>query len=247
VRDGYTFKGWYTSSTGGSLWNFNESVIMTMALYAQWEEATIVTVTFYPENGGQSFSVEVVKGERTSVPSSPSKDGYTFKGWFTSPARGIEWDFNSAVNYDMSLYAQWTEGGGGGGGDNDTEKGTILVAVVFASIVGSFGLMGVAGLTTNLAVSNVFQHGMFGDGWDTSGEEKNRRAVIFEPRNGRPSWASSVFNGRLANQPKDPKPPKGMKFSHWELAGGEKFNFMTPITKNTHLFAVYVPGGTGGE
>ncbi len=36
-RSGYVFKGWYTSSTGGSLFNFNTPITEARTIYAHWE------------------------------------------------------------------------------------------------------------------------------------------------------------------------------------------------------------------
>ena len=39
----------------------------------------------------------------------PTKEGYTFNGWFTETSGGSQWNFNDPVNKSMTLYAQWTE------------------------------------------------------------------------------------------------------------------------------------------
>ena len=40
TKEGHTFAGWFTESSGGSQWNFNDPVNKSMTLYAQWTEIT---------------------------------------------------------------------------------------------------------------------------------------------------------------------------------------------------------------
>ncbi|MCL2032053.1 MAG: InlB B-repeat-containing protein [Methanomassiliicoccaceae archaeon] len=254
VRNGYEFKGWFTAAEGGTMWNFSSPVTASMVLYAQWEELTMFTVTFDPCNGALVTTVQVGEGQRVTAPQ-VSRQGYSLEGWFTAAEGGTRWDFNTGVTGSITLYAQWREGGivDDGDGGFDTTDGAVVAAVVFASVVASFGIIpiGMAGgssIASQAAISNVFQQGMFAGGAETSGEEKNRRSVVFSPMNGRPTWTSSVFIGRLVSRPADPRPPKGMRFSHWsESPNGPEFSFMTPITKVTHIYAVYVENDKGRQ
>ena len=43
-----------------------------------------------------------------SPTTNPTKEGYTFAGWFTESSGGSQWNFNEPVNKSMTLYAQWT-------------------------------------------------------------------------------------------------------------------------------------------
>ena len=43
-----------------------------------------------------------------SPTTNPTKEGYTFAGWFTKSSGGSQWNFNDPVNKSMNLYAQWT-------------------------------------------------------------------------------------------------------------------------------------------
>ena len=43
-----------------------------------------------------------------SPTTNPTKEGYTFAGWFTKSSGGSQWNFSTAVTENMSLYAQWT-------------------------------------------------------------------------------------------------------------------------------------------
>ena len=77
------------------------------------------TVTF-DSNGGSAVASQTVKeGEKAAKPANPTRDGYTFEGWFADEALNTAYDFNTPVTSDITLYADWdrrSSGGGGGGG-----------------------------------------------------------------------------------------------------------------------------------
>uniref|UniRef100_UPI0040269431 GLUG motif-containing protein n=1 Tax=Gemmiger formicilis TaxID=745368 RepID=UPI0040269431 len=56
TKEGHTFAGWFTESSGGSQWNFNDPVNKSMTLYAQWTavEEPIPTPTPDPTPAGPS-------------------------------------------------------------------------------------------------------------------------------------------------------------------------------------------------
>lgn len=122
VEDGvtttYTFKGWSTSSTAttvsytaGSKYTANASI----TLYAVWSTATTITeydVT-YNTNGGTVVNSQIKQKNVTLKLRSvtPTKNGYTFKGWGTSEdATTVSYaaGANYTANADIVLYAIWT-------------------------------------------------------------------------------------------------------------------------------------------
>ena len=65
------------------------------------------SVTF-KSNGGSSVSNQTVsKGGMAAKPSDPTRDGYTFTGWYTDQACTKAYDFNTAVTQSFTLYAGW--------------------------------------------------------------------------------------------------------------------------------------------
>ncbi|HJK77936.1 MAG TPA: InlB B-repeat-containing protein [Methanocorpusculum sp.] len=67
------------------------------------------------ETSGGSFispSTGLSYGDKISQPPAPTKDGYTFGGWYTDSACTQSWSFASGINGDMTLYAKWTKASG---------------------------------------------------------------------------------------------------------------------------------------
>jgi len=72
------------------------------------EEYSVMFMMNY--DGAGAYTAETVKaGDTVSMPASPSRSGYTFNGWFTEAEGGAVYDFTSAVNSDVMIYAQWSE------------------------------------------------------------------------------------------------------------------------------------------
>ncbi|MDE2519398.1 MAG: InlB B-repeat-containing protein [Methanocorpusculum sp.] len=46
-------------------------------------------------------------GDKITCPPVPTKDGYTFGGWYTDAGCTKEWSFSSGITGDMTLYARW--------------------------------------------------------------------------------------------------------------------------------------------
>ena len=65
------------------------------------------TVTFN-STGGTAVKAQAVRsGAKASKPASPTKSGYTFKGWYSDKSLTKAYDFNSAVKSNLTLYAKW--------------------------------------------------------------------------------------------------------------------------------------------
>ena len=76
------------------------------------------TVTVVLGNGEANLTFEVKDGEKLAEPAAPTRDGYTFAGWFTTvdPATGAlsrSYDFSKPVTDDLTIYAGWLPVGGG--------------------------------------------------------------------------------------------------------------------------------------
>ncbi len=63
-----------------------------------------LTVEFDSNGGSKLDSVSVAEGEPVEAPADPTREGYTFAGWFYNDT---EWNFENPVTEDMVLVAKW--------------------------------------------------------------------------------------------------------------------------------------------
>ena len=74
---------------------------------ATGENPTTHTVTFNSNGGTEIAPKEVVNGLKIKAPSTPTKDKYVFRGWYEDSTFSKEFDFNTPITSDMTLYAKW--------------------------------------------------------------------------------------------------------------------------------------------
>ena len=84
----------------------------------------------FDAQGGSSVNGQTpASGSTVTKPADPTREGYTFAGWYTDAACTKAYDFSVAVTADMTLYAKWvknavTPGGNGDSGSNSGNGGS---------------------------------------------------------------------------------------------------------------------------
>lgn len=64
----------------------------------------------FDTQGGSSINDQTpASGSAVAKPADPTREGYTFAGWYTDAACTKAYDFATAVTSDMTLYAKWTK------------------------------------------------------------------------------------------------------------------------------------------
>lgn len=64
----------------------------------------------FETNGGTSVKNQtVVKNNKATSPSNPTREGYVFDGWYTDKGLTKKYDFDTKVTGSLTLYAKWTE------------------------------------------------------------------------------------------------------------------------------------------
>lgn len=115
TRENYTFAGWYTDSacTAGKMYDFGVVVVKPFTLYAKWVDCE--RVISLDRNGVNvtlsSSQIKVINGETYSALSgiTPTREGYTFDGWWTASAGGTRVNPDTIVTASVNvLYAHWT-------------------------------------------------------------------------------------------------------------------------------------------
>ena len=67
------------------------------------------TVTFNANGHGTAPAAQTVsQGSKATQPTAPTATGYTFGGWYKEAGCTNAFDFNTAINANITLYAKWT-------------------------------------------------------------------------------------------------------------------------------------------
>ncbi len=114
-RSGYSFDGWYTSSSGGYRVYSSDRITQSTTVYAHWTANSTPTPTptkytlTYDSNGGTSCSSKKLNANANyDLSCTPSRSGYTFDGWYTSSSGGSKVSTSNRINKDTTIYAHWT-------------------------------------------------------------------------------------------------------------------------------------------
>ena len=113
------------ADASGNLYYINDSgTLFKLGAVESW------TVSFN-SNGGSACDTKFVATADGKLvkPADPTREGYTFGGWYTDEACTQAYDFSTPVAADLTLYAKWTKnatnpGGNGGSGSNGSNGGT---------------------------------------------------------------------------------------------------------------------------
>ena len=106
VKAGHAFKGWYTSASGGSLYN-TVTITAAKTFYAQFT-ANSYTLTWDLGNGTTEETKQTY-GEKLTLPTEPTRKNAEFLGWFTEANGGTQVDANTIYKKDgdSTYYAHW--------------------------------------------------------------------------------------------------------------------------------------------
>lgn len=106
VRTGYTLNGW---KDGGSAFDFNTPITGNKTLTADW--TPIKSTMSFEENGGSTVDdITADVGSIVTKPADPSKDGYSFGGWYKDAILSESFNFatDKMPESGITLYAKWT-------------------------------------------------------------------------------------------------------------------------------------------
>ena len=107
ARTDYRFTGWSNAATGTA-----NPITITMngnkTLTANFEQIPKYTITFNYNNGStNTTAITDTDGKLTTLPT-PTRNGYTFNGWFTAAEGGVEVTVDRVYTANTAIFAQWT-------------------------------------------------------------------------------------------------------------------------------------------
>ena len=115
TKSGYTHAGWYTAKTDGSKITDKSTVSITKdtTLYAHWT-ASKYTITYNACGGKCSATTKsVTYMQEVGNLATPSRTGYTFVAWYSSPSGGSKYVETTKMSTagNLILYAHWKANG----------------------------------------------------------------------------------------------------------------------------------------
>ena len=114
TKEHYTFDGWYTAESGGTLLSLDTVYTDSRnKYYARWVPTVDIDVTF-DANGGKvngkdtdTITIPAAdKGKLASLPV-PTREGYTFDGWYTAASGGMKITETTVFSEATTVYALW--------------------------------------------------------------------------------------------------------------------------------------------
>ena len=252
TKDHYTFLYW-SRNKNGKAYSFATAVTANLTLYAVFKKNP--TVTFYVDNVADS-SVEIPYDTSVAKPTDPTKEGHTFKYWATKNKDIFtEFDFTNKIQSDLRLYAvfevneytvtfykdeagteTWITPFKKKYGETIDKPDTAPTSSNAAEKFAGWKLKGASDFLT-------FPYTVKGDteivpefslktAYDVVFKVNKDDTTAFETQ--------TVYEGGLAKEPTNIPTKTGHKFLHWSLTeNGAAFDFATPITKATTLYAVF--------
>lgn len=122
TKEGFDFREW---SYRGQKYNFNVSTVNEdIILVAKWDAADdteTVTISFDSAGGSSVEDLVIKAGTATMAPKDPTRDGYTFDGWYLGDEK---FDFSNSIDEDIVLVAHWTNGSASGNFDSGNSNTT---------------------------------------------------------------------------------------------------------------------------
>lgn len=252
TKEGHVFVDWYKDAALTTVFDFDSAVTAAMTLYAKWELAEY-NVTFDVDGGSEVEAVGVNHGHTIDEPNDPTKDGYTFIGWFSDEDLTEEFDFETEITEDTTLYAKW-----------EVVSYTISLNLNGGTLDPTFPTTSYTVESDDITLPTPVKDGYDFIGWFTTSDfqgeavteietgstgnvilfakyELTKYEVSFETNEGSAVSALLVTNGENAVRPADPT-KDGFVFGAWfsdeDLT--TIFDFNTPITEDITLYAKWM-------
>ncbi len=245
TRNGYEFLGWYSDENCTVSFDFNQPLEGSITLYAKW--GIKHTVEFNTLGGSTVEAARVADGNSVTEPTTPTKDGHTFRGWYTDEncTDGNEYNFDDEVTGDLTLYAKWeinhyTVTFNVMEGDVDVPAASVVYRGTVNNPTPTYEGYTFKGWYSNPGRTQLYDFDslIIGDIELYAKWEINKYNVTFDSRQGSTVNAQTITHGATAAVPQD-STRDNCTFMGWyaDLNDAEPYDFSTPVTDNLTLYA----------
>ena len=211
------------------------------------------TVSFNVGDGSSVSSQTIEIGENATLPTAPTREGYTFGGWYLDGEFTQPYDFENEVMDDVTLHAKWIEiakptytvsfnsNGGNSVSSQTIEEGQTAAQPINPTRSGYdfSGWYSDSGLTQsfnfNTAITNNIT--LYAK-WT---QVINNYTVTFNTMGGNSISSQTIEHGGTATRPADPT-RSGYEFTWWYTDPytqdySTRYSFNTAVTSSITLYA----------
>ena len=232
TKGGYSFGGWFTDS---AFENRIDKIALgstgNMTLYSKWYYTGTVT---FETNGGTTIDpITQEYGTVLEAPIDPTREHYTFVGWYSDMELQNEYVFSTMPDMDFTLYAKWEAVEYGiayvlNGGENGDNPDVYTVESAFeladATKTGyTFVAWYIAPDFTSAPVSSIAA-GTFGDMTLYANYSINSYTISFDSAGGSAVTSITQEYDTAVSAPEAPS-RNGYRFSGWLTEESEIFLF----------------------
>ncbi|MBB6463647.1 InlB B-repeat-containing protein [Flammeovirga kamogawensis] len=109
TKEGVIFDGWYLDIELTNMYTFPSTMTAeNFTLYAKWRDKVAYTITFNENGGSEIADITALEGAAISTPENPTKEGYTFAGWFTDAEYENLYELPAVMpSNNVDLSAKW--------------------------------------------------------------------------------------------------------------------------------------------
>lgn len=98
----------FTANFDDANCDFTTNNVTATANVTVGAEATLSGTTITFDVDGTTTTADTIANGTVTFPSNPTKDGFTFKGWYTAATGGTEVASTNVFESETTVYAQWT-------------------------------------------------------------------------------------------------------------------------------------------
>lgn len=107
VKEYFTFEYWCGDSEGNYRYTFGVMPEQDITLYAKWTPQQAVIISFESNGGSKVDNLVAAAGGTVSAPQEPTREGYSFAGWYLDEELTEYYAFDVAPTENITLYARW--------------------------------------------------------------------------------------------------------------------------------------------